>query len=102
MRRTTFTSLGLIAILAAACTSAGSSASPSASAVAATASAAAVSTAPSVAPSSSADACAKDALTLVTPGKFPIGTDNPASPPYFAENADKPVTAPWEIGDQTN
>jgi polar amino acid transport system substrate-binding protein len=104
MRRTTLSSLGLIVLLAAACTSAGSSASPSAAAP--SASAAAVSTAPSVAPSvapsASADACAKDALALATPGKFTIGTDNPAYPPYFAENADKHVTAPWEIGDPTN
>ena len=35
-------------------------------------------------PSASPDACAKDSLTLVTPGTFTIGTDNPAYPPYFA------------------
>jgi polar amino acid transport system substrate-binding protein len=99
MRRLTVSSLALIAILAAACTSAGSSASPAASPPA---SAAAVSTAPSVAPSATPDACAKDNLALVTAGKFTIGTDNPAYPPYFAENADKHVTAPWEIGDPTN
>jgi polar amino acid transport system substrate-binding protein len=101
MRRSTISSLGLIAILAAACTSAGSSASPAAS-PAASPSVAAVSTAPSVAPSATPDACAKDSLTLATAGKFTIGTDNPAYPPYFAENADKHVTAPWEIGDPTN
>jgi polar amino acid transport system substrate-binding protein len=100
MRRLTLGSLALIAIVAAACSSAGSSASPAASSP--PASAAAVSTAPSVAPSASPDACAKDTLALVTPGKFTIGTDNPAYPPYFAENADKHVTAPWEIGDPTN
>ena len=100
MRRTTISSLGLIAILAAACSSAGSSTSPSAPA--ASASAAAVSTAPSVAPSATPDACAAANLTLATPGKFTIGTDNPAYPPYFAENADKHMTPPWEIGDPTN
>ncbi len=98
MRRTTISSLGLIAILAAACTSAGSSVAPSA----ASPSAAAVSTAPSVAPSATPDACAAANLTLATPGKFTIGTDNPAYPPYFAENADKHMTPPWEIGDPTN
>ena len=102
MRTRTISSLGLIAILAAACTSAGSSASPAASPPAASASAAAVSTAPSVAPSATPDACAAANLALVTPGTFTIGTDNPAYPPYFAENADKHVTAPWEIGDPTN
>ena len=99
MRRLAVSSLALIAILAAACSSAGSSTSPAASPPA---SAAAVSTAPSVAPSATPDACAKDSLALVTAGKFTIGTDNPAYPPYFAENADKHVTAPWEIGDPTN
>ena len=99
MRRTTISSLGLIAILAAACTSAGSSVAPS---VASPSAVAAVSTAPSVAPSATPDACALANLTLATPGKFTIGTDNPAYPPYFAENADKHTTPPWEIGDPTN
>ena len=36
----------------------------------------------------SPDACAKDSLALVTAGTLTIGTDNPAYPPYFAENAD--------------
>jgi polar amino acid transport system substrate-binding protein len=99
MRRTTICSLGLIAILAAACTSAGSSVAPSAASPSAVA---VVSTAPSVAPSATPDACAPANLTLVTPGKFTIGTDNPAYPPYFAENADKHTTPPWEIGDPTN
>ena len=101
MRKTTIPSLALIAILAAACSSAGSSASTPPSA-APSPSTALTSTAPSVEPSASADACAAANLTLTTPGKFTIGTDNPAYPPYFAENADKHVTAPWEIGDPTN
>ena len=99
MRRTTISSLGLIAILAAACTSAGSSVAPSAASPSA---AVVVSSAPSVAPSATPDACAVADLTLATPGKFTIGTDNPAYPPYFAENADKHTTPPWEIGDPTN
>jgi polar amino acid transport system substrate-binding protein len=99
MQRLTISSLGLIAILAAACTSAGSSASPS---PAASASAAAASTAPSVAPSATPDACAAANLTLVAPGKLTIGTDNPAFPPYFSVNADGTKTDPWELGDPTN
>src|SRR6476660_219403 len=95
MRRTTISSLGLIAILAAACTSGGSS-------PAASPSAAAVSTAPSVAPSATPDACAAANLTLTAPGKLTIGTDNPAYPPYYSENADGSKTAPWELGDPTN
>jgi polar amino acid transport system substrate-binding protein len=65
--------------------------------------------APSVEPSASSseaaaspDACAKDSLTLVTPGTFTIGTDNPAYPPYFLENTDGSKTDPWELGDPTN
>ena len=98
MRRTTISSLGLIAILAAACTSAGSSVAPSA----ASPSAAAVSTAPSVEPSATPDACAAANLTLTAPGTLTIGTDNPAYPPYYSENADGHKTAPWELGDPTN
>jgi polar amino acid transport system substrate-binding protein len=99
MRRLTFSSLGLIAILAAACTSAGSSAAPSAASPSAVA---AVSEPPSVAPSSTPDACAPANLTLTAPGKLTIGTDNPAYPPYYSENADGSKTAPWELGDPTN
>lgn len=101
MRKTTSLSLGLIAILAAACSGGAASSSPAAS-VAPSASSAAVSTAPSVAPSASPDACAAANLALVNAGKLTIGTDNPAYPPYFAENADKSKTAPWELGDPTN
>ncbi len=99
MKRTII-SLGLLAILAAACTSAGSSPSPAASS--APASAAPVSTAPSEAPSASPDACAPAQLALVTTAKLTIGTDNPAYPPYFAENDGGTKTAPWELGDPTN
>jgi len=110
MRKPLLLSLGLVAMLAVACTSAGG-ASPSAS-VASVAPTTAASSAPSVAPSvapstapsaSAAAACAMADLTLVTPGKFTIGTDNPAYPPYFAtpEGSAKPA-APWQIGDPTN
>jgi polar amino acid transport system substrate-binding protein len=89
---------GLMASALVACTSGG-----------ATASSAAPSVAPSVEPSgspteaaASPGACAKDSLTLVTPGTFTIGTDNPAYPPYFLENTDGSKTEPWELGDPTN
>ena len=80
------------AVLVAAC-SAGASPSPSA----------AQSTAPSIAPSASveatpsptADACAKDNLTLVSAGKLTIGTDNPAYSPYFLPR-DGGNTPPWD------
>jgi polar amino acid transport system substrate-binding protein len=91
--------IALLAVALAACTSGG--AAPSS---------AAPSVEPSVEPSSAApseaaaspDACAKDGLTLVTPGTFTIGTDNPAYPPYFLENTDGSKTEPWELGDPTN
>ena len=106
MRKPYLLTLGLTALLAAACTSS-TGGSPSASVAASTAPSAppsaATSEAPSVAPSASAALtdCANDAV--VTPGKFTIGTDNPAYPPYFAtpEGSAKP-TAPWQIGDPTN
>ncbi len=103
MRTFRVLSIGLVAIVAAACSSSGSSATPVVSSPSA---AAVVTTAPSVAPSAtpsaSPDACAAANLTLVAPGKLTIATDNPAFPPYFAENADGHKTAPWELGDPTN
>ncbi len=98
MRRSPkFALLAIVAVLAA-CTTPATSSAPSAASVA-----------PSLAPSApaesaspSADACAKDSLTVVAPGKLTLGTDNPAYPPYFAENEDGSKTAPWELGDPTN
>jgi polar amino acid transport system substrate-binding protein len=103
MRKTITLSLGLIAVLAAACTSSGAGASGSPAATASVAPSAAASVTPSVVPSASAAACAKADLAVVTPGTFTIGTDNPAYPPYFAEpSAGTTATKPWEIGDPTN
>lgn len=88
----------LVAVLVAACSTAGGS-SPSAStaASAATSPSAEASTAPSASP----DACAKDNLTTTAAGKLTIGTDNPAYPPYF-QIPDGTPAAPWELGDPTN
>jgi polar amino acid transport system substrate-binding protein len=95
--------LAIVALssLVVACTSSG--ASPSAAPGTASA-APSVEASPSAAPSASPspDACAKGSLTLVTPGTFTIGTDNPAYPPYFLENDGGAKTAPWELGDPTN
>jgi polar amino acid transport system substrate-binding protein len=90
----------LLAILAvvAACTTPAASSAPSAASVAPSVEA---STPPESA-SPSADACPKDSLAVVAPGKLTLGTDNPAYPPYFAENEDGSKTAPWELGDPTN
>jgi polar amino acid transport system substrate-binding protein len=92
-----FALLAIVGVLAA-CTSPAASSAPSAASVA-------PSVEPSAAPvsaSPSPDACAKDTLTVVAPGKLTLGTDNPAYPPYFAENEDGSKTAPWELGDPTN
>lgn len=92
-----FAIVALVLVLAAACT-AGSTA-PSASLAP---SVVPSSAAPAESPSPTADACAKDSLAVVAPGKLTLGTDNPAYPPYFAENEDGSKTDPWELGDPTN
>lgn len=99
MRRSHLLAIGVVAIVAAACSSPGA-ASPSASAAAIVS--AAPSEAPSVAPTATPDPCATEALAVVTPGTVTIGTDNPAYPPYFSDNADGSKTDPWEFGDPTN
>ena len=45
----------------------------------------------------SAEACAKDELEVVKPGKLTIGTDNPAFPPWFEGGT--PKGSKWEIND---
>jgi len=98
--------LALAALLVAAC---GAGASPTpASTVAPTAAptvapTAAPTAAPTPAPTATPDACAKENLTLVTPGKITIGTDNPAYSPYFLPR-DGGNTPPWDTeysGDPT-
>ena len=104
MRKSTTLSLGLIAVMVAACSTGGGGASPAASATPVTtpapSTAAVPSAAPSVAPSPTPNACATASLKVVTPGKFTIGTDNPAFPPYFNAPSGAP-TKPWKIGDPT-
>ena len=100
MRTSPGVALGLLAILVAACTNTGAPTSPTP--IETTAPSVAPSVAASEAASPSSTACAGDALTLVTPAKFTIGTSNPAYPPYFLENTDGHKTDPWELGDPTN
>lgn len=103
MRRTHALAIGIVAIVAAACSSSAAvSPSTSAAAVVSAAPSEAASVAPSVAPSPSLDPCNAANLTTLTAGTLTIGTDNPAYPPYFQENADGTKTAPWELGDPTN
>jgi polar amino acid transport system substrate-binding protein len=93
-----FALFAIVAVLAA-CTTPAASSAPSAASVAPSVEA---SVAPSDSAAPSADACAKDGLAVIAPGKLTLGTDNPAYPPYFAENEDGSKTAPWELGDPTN
>ena len=66
--------VGVLALIgASACAPEDQAAPPAASATAST-------------PSASADACAKDRLQLITPGKFTVGTDKPAYPPWFVDD----------------
>lgn len=44
-----------------------------------------------------AEACAKDQLTLVSPGKLTVGTDNPAFSPWFGGGT--PEGSDWEFND---
>lgn len=95
MRNTYLLAIGVVAIVAAACTGSGA-ASPAASEAVVSI---APSIGPSVAPSATADPCATENLSLVTAGTLTVGTDNPAYPPYFSDST---TTAPWELGDPTN
>lgn len=106
MRRSLLLATTALSVVLAACSSGAASAPASSSASASptdTASIAPTDTgAASPSASASAASCDKASLKVVTAGKLTIGTDNPAYPPYFAENTDKHKTAPWELGDPTN
>lgn len=88
------------AVLVAACSS---GASPSSSAVESAAPSVAPSASVEASPSPTANACARDSLTLVSAGKLTVGTDNPAYAPYFLPK-DGGNTPPWDTefsGDPT-
>jgi len=89
----------LAAILVAACSGAGASPSTSPSESAPVAPSATTESTPAP----TADACAKENLALIAPGKLTIGTDNPAYAPYFLAK-DGGNTPPWDTefsGDPT-
>jgi polar amino acid transport system substrate-binding protein len=93
MARLRTPTLGLIALVVAAC---GGGASPTPTAGPTPTQAAATAAQPT------ADACATESLDTVTAGTLTIGTDNPAFPPYF-EGREGGNTEPWdpEWGDPT-
>jgi len=84
--------VALTALIAVAACS-GSAASPTPAPT--TAPTAVASSAAPASPTPSPNACAKENLTLTTPGKLTIGTDNPAYPPYFAPKTGG-NTPPWD------
>jgi polar amino acid transport system substrate-binding protein len=87
MARLRFVTLGIIALLAAACGPGGASSGPSTAGGTAGPTAAEATAAPT------ADACAS--VTTKTSGKLTLATDNPAFPPYF-EGKDGGNTDPWD------
>jgi polar amino acid transport system substrate-binding protein len=91
LRAAVIATLAAVAVMGAGCSTA---ASPSPSA-------APPSAAPATATASpSADPCAKSGLTLRTPGKLTIGTDNPAFGPWFGGTPAKGST--WQVSDPTS
>jgi len=91
LRAAVIATLAAVAVIGAGCSTA---ASPSPSA-------APPSAAPATATASpSADPCAKSGLTLRTPGKLTIGTDNPAFGPWFGGTPAKGST--WQVSDPTS
>ena len=98
--------LAFAALLVAAC-SAGASPTPAPTAAPTpaptVAPTAAPTEAPTPAPTPTPNACAKESLTLVAPGTFTIGTDNPAYSPYWLPR-EGGNTPPWDTeysGDPT-
>ena len=94
MARLRIVTLGITALLVAACAGGGASSAPTGPATGAT-------QAPDTA-APTAEACATDGLETKTAGTLTVGTDNPAFPPYF-EGREGGNTEPWdpEWGDPT-
>jgi polar amino acid transport system substrate-binding protein len=90
MARLRLVTLGITALLAAACgPGGGSSTAPTGTA------SEAATTAPATA-APTADACAK--LTTLTDGKLTVGADNPAFPPFYIPEDPAPAGSEWELG----
>jgi polar amino acid transport system substrate-binding protein len=94
MARLRLPTLGIVAVVLAACGPGAASLAPT---ISPPASQAAVAT-----PAPTPDTCANENLETVTPGTLTIGTDNPAFPPYF-DGRPEGNTNPWdpEWGDPT-
>jgi polar amino acid transport system substrate-binding protein len=95
MARLRIVTLGMTALLVAACAGGGASSAPTGLGTGV------ASPAPDTA-APTADACGTDALATKTAGTLTVGTDNPAFPPYF-EGREGGNTEPWdpEWGDPT-
>ena len=93
MARLRMVTLGITALLAAACgPGAGARTAPTDGGVAPTQ--AAVTEAPTP------DVCAN--VATLTDGKLTVGADNPAYPPFYIPSDPAPAGSEWELGDPTN
>jgi polar amino acid transport system substrate-binding protein len=95
MGRIRIVSVGVVALLAAACGGGGASNAPTGAAPTGT-QAAAVTVAPTE------DACAAANLDTLTPGQLTIGTSEPAYPPYFQIEDTVPEGSIWTLGQPPN
>lgn len=95
MARLRLVTLGITALLIAACGGGGGASTAPTGAV----STGAATTAPETA-APTADACAN--LATLTAGKLTIGADNPAYPPFYIPSDPAPANSEWELGDPTN
>jgi polar amino acid transport system substrate-binding protein len=95
MGRIRFLSLGVVAVVAAACSSPGASGTPTAPATPA-GSQAAVTAEPTL------DACTVANLDTFAPGQLTVGTSEPAYPPYFSIEDPVPDGSIWTLGQPPN
>jgi polar amino acid transport system substrate-binding protein len=96
MARLRIVTLGMVALLAAACGSGGASTAPSNAASEAPSQAAAATVEPTE------NQCTAASLPTMTAGKLTVSTDNPAYPPYYIPEDTKPAGSEWELGQPTN
>ena len=91
MARLRLVTLGITALLVAACGPSGASLAPSATTAGPTEGAVAT-------PEPTVDVC--ETAATMTDGKLTIGADNPAYPPFYIPS--DPANPDWELGDPTN
>ena len=95
MGRIRFLSLGVVAVVAVACSSPGTSTGPTGAATPGGSQAAATA-------EPTLDACAAANLDTFAPGQLTIGTSEPAYPPYFVIEDPAPEGSIWTLGQPPN